>query len=294
VQRPGWNTGPASARHIDFGYHQKYTLFSQQGTSGHYLSIHNDEVKNHTHSRRVHCRRNRRFCDSFSIYHKDYLATSHLNVKVLFYKPEFLSINRRLVDRESESFQQSWRTAEEMDFPSPAPVAMPTPSPSEDFYNFHQNATWTVLMERSTMNDDFTLYELGFRYTFLAITLIVLFRFVQNMNKLSSQMWGYQQKWVLVLLSALVLFDGPLSAARIYAVNDINMSDYHMEGTKGEHERHEVQQNVEQNQQVLRIVTDICTFCTTSFIAVCLIYYLCILEEMGSGGIWKFCGKCSS
>jgi len=94
----------------------------------------------------------------------------------------------------------------------------PTPAPSIDFFNFNQNATWTLLLETVSVNGAYTRYELGLRYTFLAISVVVFLRFMHQMNKLSSQMWGYQQKWICVLLGSLCLFDGPLSAGRIYAV----------------------------------------------------------------------------
>jgi hypothetical protein len=53
LQRPGWNDGPKAARNIDFTFRQEYTLFSEMGTSGHYLERHNDAMANHTHHHKV-------------------------------------------------------------------------------------------------------------------------------------------------------------------------------------------------------------------------------------------------
>ena len=68
---------------------------------------------------------------------------------------------------------------------------------------------------------------MALRYTFLLVTVCVFVKFLTQMNQLSSQMWGYQQKWILNLLGFLVLFDGPLYAAKVYTVDyDINLQDH--------------------------------------------------------------------
>jgi hypothetical protein len=59
-----------------------------------------------------------------------------------------------------------------------------------------------------TVAKGFTSFELGMRYGFLVATMAILLAFAKQMNRLSSQMWGYQQKWILILLVCLVLFDG--------------------------------------------------------------------------------------
>lgn len=62
-------------------------------------------------------------------------------------------------------------------------------------------------------------YELILRYGFLAVTVFVAAVYIGQMTKLSGQMWGYQQKWIVLLLLFLVLFDGPLAYPRIYTVS---------------------------------------------------------------------------
>jgi len=63
-------------------------------------------------------------------------------------------------------------------------------------------------------------YELILRYGFLAMTVFVAAVYIDQMTKLSGQMWGYQQKWIVLLLLFLVLFDGPLAYPRIYTVRE--------------------------------------------------------------------------
>lgn len=170
--------------------------------------------------------------------------------------------------------------------PSPSPTPLqPSPSPSVDFFMFNQNATWTLLLETVTVNKRYTEFEITFRYVFLAMTLFIGIRFMLKMSKLSYQMWGYQQKWIMVLLGWLVLFDGPLQAARIYAVDDENLQDQNAPGNENG-----AQRNVYANRQLSRFLTDFCMFGSTSFVALLMIYFLCILEEMGSGAIWKYFG----
>jgi hypothetical protein len=53
----------------------------------------------------------------------------------------------------------------------------------------------------------------------LAVTVFVAAVYIGQMTKLSAQMWGYQQKWIMLLLLLLVLFDGPLAYPRIYTVS---------------------------------------------------------------------------
>ena len=69
-----------------------------------------------------------------------------------------------------------------------------------------------------TANPSWTTYELVLRYSFLATTVAITVRYLCQLSKLSLQMWGYQQRWILVLLIFLALFDGPLAAPRIYTV----------------------------------------------------------------------------
>ena len=170
--------------------------------------------------------------------------------------------------------------------PTLAPTPpIPSSSPTYDFFTFNENATWTLILETVTVNKSYTTFELTFRYIFLAFTLVIMTRFLGKMSKLSYQMWGYQQKWIMILLAWLVLFDGPLQAARIYAVDDENLQDQHEPGNENG-----AQRNVYANRQMSRILTDFCMFASTSFIALLMIYFLSILEEMGSGRIWKYFG----
>jgi len=564
LQRPGWNDGPKSARNIDFTFKQEYTLFSEMGTTKHFLTQHSDAMANHSHHHKVKCLAKKRFCEPFMVYHKDYLATSAIHLEVKFWRPEFVytggqkpkSIHQisqeEILEREHEKHLQdqaqgekqvsdqadadaladmeSWGQEEEAEAdresstttaaseevaqgnkeeeekeaaaaaaaaataacfdhddevaamakkgqptscagiidllgqqqtcdvyacptcpfagkcdqscgfcarrlgsppllplgkaavaadatqqgqyptrflrqlqhgqeqtqkqkqeerweeqqkqhrgarrwvtsvaaavveypnsrllenpndvgegggdrgfddtdeampegsagggggglsswlgswksggdggvlssssssssssastqsptPSPNLSPQPTPMPTFDFFNFHEDAPWTLLMETVTVNKNYTKYELGLRYTFLALTCLVLFWFATRLRQLSTQMWGYQQKWVLALLSMLILFDGPLTAFRIYTVNDVNLQDY---DSPSEHDRNEaskqVLNTVSSNQQTSRVLTDLCMFCTTSFVAVIMVYFLAILEEMGSGGVWQYFG----
>ena len=145
--------------------------------------------------------------------------------------------NRLLEERrwfeENERHLDIWEAQGRGSFPVALPTPLqPSPSPSVDFFMFNQNATWTLLLETVTVNKRYTEFEITFRYVFLAMTLFIGIRFMLKMSKLSYQMWGYQQKWIMVLLGWLVLFDGPLQAARIYAVDDENLQDQNAPGNE--------------------------------------------------------------
>jgi len=57
-----------------------------------------------------------------------------------------------------------------------------------------------------------------------------------------------------------------------------------------------LRRQVQFNEETALVLADLCTFCTTSFMAILMVYFLCILEEMGSGAIWKFfgCDACTN
>jgi len=71
----------------------------------------------------------------------------------------------------------------------------------------------------------------------------------------------------MFLLCVLPIFDGPLSAAQIYAVDDAVI-----------HTR----KDVDNALSAARLLTSVNFLCTTSFLAILMVYFLCIFEEMGS------------
>ena len=46
------------------------------------------------------------------------------------------------------------------------------------------------------------------------------------------------------------------------------------------------------NTIAARVLTDLNTFTTTSYLALIMVYFLSILEEMGEGALWRFFGSC--
>ena len=53
---------------------------------------------------------------------------------------------------------------------------------------------------------------------------------------------------------------------------------------------HPLAPQLDSNKLAGRILGYVSMFCTSSFVALLMVYFLSILEEMGSGGIWKFFG----
>jgi len=146
---------------------------------------------------------------------------------------------------------------------SPAPTLQPT----VDFFDFDQGAAFDALLEVRHINPAFTQFEVGFRYAFLGITIAILTIACRRYCRLSMKMWGYQQQWVVLLLCLLPLYDGPLSAAQIYSVDDATI-----------HSRADVSKSL----AAARLLTSANVFCTTIFLAALMIYFLCIFEEMGA------------
>jgi len=70
---------------------------------------------------------------------------------------------------------------------------------------FIGNVTFTF----SYMNDDFTLFELWFRFVFLIITFAMIVSFAIKLRGFSWRDWTLEQKWISVLLFGLLAFNNP-------------------------------------------------------------------------------------
>jgi len=59
------------------------------------------------------------------------------------------------------------------------------------------------------MNDNFTLFELWFRFVFLIITFAAIVSFAIKLRGFSWRDWTLEQKWISVLLFGLLAFNNP-------------------------------------------------------------------------------------
>ena len=84
-------------------------------------------------------------------------------------------------------------------------------------------------IEVHSMNPIFIHFELGFKYLFLAYTLIALFApcgvgFLSSLRSVPVKQWTKEQIWVLALLECLLLFNDPFYAAQVYTSNTESLS----------------------------------------------------------------------
>jgi len=70
---------------------------------------------------------------------------------------------------------------------------------------FIGNVTFTF----SYMNDNFTLFELWFRFVFLIITFVMIVSFAIKLRGFAWRDWTLEQKWISVLLFGLLSFNNP-------------------------------------------------------------------------------------
>jgi len=68
---------------------------------------------------------------------------------------------------------------------------------------------WTIY------NDQFTLFEIWFRFVLLLITLIIYFCFAMSLRKTRFRDWSIEQKWLWFLLACLIGFNNPFFAFSI-------------------------------------------------------------------------------
>jgi hypothetical protein len=119
----------------------------------------------------VSCPARKRFCEPFTIYHKDYLSAEAFHIEVLFYRPELFwdgrkhkkhSIHQGNLEERGEAGYNAVAAADRRwlqaapGLPAPPLELVPTPAPTVDFFDFNQNATWTLLLETVHANKSYT------------------------------------------------------------------------------------------------------------------------------------------
>lgn len=76
----------------------------------------------------------------------------------------------------------------------------------------------------TAVNPEFTRFEIGWKYTWFLMTLLVMFTpngvgylsLLRRRHKDTGEERSYQQKWTAVLLWALLWFDDPFVALTVY------------------------------------------------------------------------------
>ncbi|KAE9530589.1 hypothetical protein AGLY_011051 [Aphis glycines] len=83
-----------------------------------------------------------------------------------------------------------------------------------DFYNletFHQKyQVKEVMFYYKSYNPDYTHLEVWFRLIFLLQAFAVLCTFANSLRKFPVVDWSYEQKWTVILLPLLILFNDPI------------------------------------------------------------------------------------
>ncbi|XP_075262893.1 transmembrane protein 181-like isoform X2 [Convolutriloba macropyga] len=69
-----------------------------------------------------------------------------------------------------------------------------------------------VLFIWQTFNPNFTQLEIWFRFGFLVVTFAAICLFAHSMRKFSIKDWTIEQKWLVILLPLLLLYNNPLFA----------------------------------------------------------------------------------
>ena len=70
------------------------------------------------------------------------------------------------------------------------------------------------------VNAAYTSFEMGFKYTFFVITLLILFApngYISQLNNIPVKNWSKEQYWILVLLEVLLLFNDPFIAGEVFS-----------------------------------------------------------------------------
>lgn len=120
------------------------------------------------------------------------------------------------------------------------------------------NGSFEVLVNLHTVNSEYSKFELGWKAFFCLTTLIVLFLpmegYFVKLYSVPLNIWSFEQTWVLGLLTCLFFFNDPFFAAQLYT-----------EYTDG--------------MAILYI------FLTCTFIAVLLIFWLSVLDEMRTSAL---------
>ncbi|KAL5239950.1 hypothetical protein ACI65C_007360 [Semiaphis heraclei] len=94
-----------------------------------------------------------------------------------------------------------------------------------DFYNletFHQKyQIKEVMFYYKTYNPGYTQMEIWFRLFFLLSAFGVLRCFANSLRKFPVVDWSYEQKWTVVLLPLLILFNGPTLPLTLLTSNQL-------------------------------------------------------------------------
>jgi len=129
------------------------------------------------------------------------------------------------------------------------------------------NDSFKVLVTMHTVNSEYSKFELGWKVFFCLTTLIVLFLpmegYFVKLYRVPLNIWSFEQSWVLGLLTSLFFFNDPFFAAQLYT-----------EYTDG--------------MAILYI------FLTCTFIAVLLIFWLSVLDEMRKAALMSETSPSSS
>lgn len=71
------------------------------------------------------------------------------------------------------------------------------------------------------MNAAFTSYELGFKYTQCALTLLVMLAFFLPLRRVPRRQVSYEQRWIVILLVLLFFFNDPFMVFEVHSASPV-------------------------------------------------------------------------
>jgi Wnt-binding factor required for Wnt secretion len=136
-------------------------------------------------ARHILCKAGAEFCSWYYVATQDLISTSSYIITVVMQSPDFWEIGHT----------GSLRTT--------APASFTV-----------QTRVWYI-------NSSYTHFEMGWKYFFLIITLLVAvlprYGYFSGLHSIDRADWTYQQRWVLALLVCLFWFNDPFFAITVYS-----------------------------------------------------------------------------
>ena len=92
-----------------------------------------------------------------------------------------------------------------------------------DLFNRHNDTApdYKIRAELFFINGEYTSFEMGFKYTFICITLLAIFvpkfGWFWCMIKVPRSRWTWEQEWTTLLLVLLIGFNDPFFIMNVYS-----------------------------------------------------------------------------
>ena len=96
------------------------------------------------------------------------------------------------------------------------------PHPFHDaFCDNGTEPVFDIMLSISYMNQQYTKFELGFKYTFATTTFLVMAYFLWSLHRVPARQRSFEQRWIAVLTIMLFFFDDPLFAVEVQSASPV-------------------------------------------------------------------------